>query len=274
MKRVDDFFFRENKMATFRELSDNNGAENGRLGIRTRPEQDPDGIVYEILDWDNFEALCVEVRSQIENGGEEFDLMLVVLKGGRSLGDEINGLPVDTVRVKRFHGVEVGSEPEILKWPDTPLEELVEMKVLVVEDVLDERVTLKHLFSEVLPRDGNKIAALHQKDEDENNPAEPRADYLGRQLPVVWVHYPWEDAEFVVEKLGKAWNKDGRTAEENLRILLGLGFAQERVREVIFSAGEELMEAFAQAELDYDEEMVDGWREAFERVVGELVASD
>ncbi len=89
-------------------------------------------------------------------------------------------LEFDYVQASRYHG---GTEGTALKWHVLPKENISNRKVLLLDDILDEGVTLKAIFDQCMQIGAAevKIAVLVEKNLSKSKPI--HANYIGLEVP-------------------------------------------------------------------------------------------
>lgn len=118
---------------------------------------------------------------------DENPLMLCVLVGGVVLAGKLLTLldfpmQVDYVHATRYRGKIVGSD---IHWIATPRVPLENRTILLVDDILDQGVTLTHIVDYCMKQGANvvKTAVLVEKDIKRDPLAIQKADYTGVIVP-------------------------------------------------------------------------------------------
>lgn len=117
--------------------------------------------------------------------GDKNPLLLAVLNGGivvtaRLLTQLQFPLELDTVFVSRYWGTLQGNE---LRWLHRPGEKVRGRSVLVIDDILDEGITLAEIKKTLLEEGASDVytAVLIEKDLEREKPH--RADFIGLTAP-------------------------------------------------------------------------------------------
>ena len=113
-------------------------------------------------------------------------LVLPVMNGGLVLGGillpQLNfPLQVDYIHATRYRGDTSGNELHWLKKPETPLRERT---ILLIDDILDEGITLAAIVDYCYAAGANKVftAVLAEKILEQEKPIE-HADFTGLKVP-------------------------------------------------------------------------------------------
>jgi hypothetical protein len=116
---------------------------------------------YELIDWDGFYHLCLELVDRILASGRKFDKIIGISRGGlvpaRVISDELDNPDMVIVKVEFYTDIyKVKPEPKVVHFPDTNLEGL---DVLVVDDVADSGRSLE-CVSRLLREKGVKSVSI------------------------------------------------------------------------------------------------------------------
>jgi len=116
---------------------------------------------YELIDWDGFYHLCLELVDRILASGRKFDKIIGISRGGlvpaRVISDELDNPDMVIVKVEFYTDIyKVKPEPKVVHFPDTNLEGL---DVLVVDDVADSGRSLE-CVSRLLREKGAKSVSI------------------------------------------------------------------------------------------------------------------
>ncbi len=111
-------------------------------------------------------------------------VVLCVMSGGAFFTGQLLpklsfALEFDYIHATRYHGVE-GSQ---LTWLVRPKTNVIGRKVLILDDILDEGVTLKSIVDECIKLGATdvKVAVLVEKQLNKNKPVQ--ANYTGLEVP-------------------------------------------------------------------------------------------
>lgn len=114
----------------------------------------------------------------------ELPVVLCVMSGGTFFTGQLLpklsfALEFDYIHATRYHGVE-GSQ---VRWLVRPKKNVIGRKVLILDDILDEGVTLRSIVDECIKLGANdvKVAVLVEKQLNKNKPVQ--ADYTGLEVP-------------------------------------------------------------------------------------------
>ena len=126
------------------------------------------------------------IASQInQDYAHDAPIVLCVMGGGvvftgQLLPQLIFPLEFDYVQATRYHGATEGKQ---LTWIIKPSAKIKQRKVLVLDDILDEGITLQAIVEEckLLGASEVKIAVLIEKQLNKTKPIHP--DYLGLTVP-------------------------------------------------------------------------------------------
>ena len=178
------------------------------------------GVKYLQLSWDDIDDL---VESLGEKVSAEYnpDVMIGILRGGMTvahlLSDVLGFRTVYPIGCSSY--VDVAKRFSVKVYSPLALSDLSNKRVLLVDDVADEGLTLKAVIEqEIAPKNPLevKIATLHMKPWCKFKP-----DYFV-QLTDAWIVYPWEKREVIrqvaddfIKHLGK------ERAMDELASLLG-----------------------------------------------------
>jgi len=115
----------------------------------------------------------------------QYPLVLCVMKGaavfaGHLLPKLTFPLNFDYVQVSRYHNATSGGEIDWLMWPQNNLQN---RSVLVIDDILDEGVTLAAIQKQVLESGARSFYAAVLADKDIGKIKPFQADFVGLKLP-------------------------------------------------------------------------------------------
>lgn len=117
--------------------------------------------------------------------GAQHPLILCVMKGGvvfagHLLPKLVFPLDFDCIQVSRYHNQTSGGQ---LDWVLAPKEELKDRVVLVIDDILDEGVTLAEIRAKVLASGARSFYSAVLVDKQLDRPKAMQADFIGLNLP-------------------------------------------------------------------------------------------
>ena len=100
---------------------------------------------YDLVDWDGFYHLCLELVDRILASGKRFDVIIGISRGGlvpaRILSDELENPNVVIVKAEFYTDIyKVRPEPRVVQVPEM---ELAGKDVLLVDDVADSGRSLE-----------------------------------------------------------------------------------------------------------------------------------
>ncbi|MBL4621692.1 MAG: hypoxanthine-guanine phosphoribosyltransferase [Immundisolibacteraceae bacterium] len=112
-------------------------------------------------------------------------LLLLALKGGCHLGVKLMEqldfpLQIDVLQMTRYRDGLSGGSLQILAEPATPL---VDRSVLIVDDILDQGITLQGMMDYCNDQQPTSVGSVVLVDKQCNRPIEISADYVGLQAP-------------------------------------------------------------------------------------------
>ena len=89
-------------------------------------------------------------------------------------------LELDYVQATRYHG---GIEGDLLKWVVMPKENIINKRIIILDDILDEGITLKTIADQCFAQGAKevKIAVLIDKQLDKAKPIQ--ANFVGLSVP-------------------------------------------------------------------------------------------
>jgi uncharacterized protein len=140
------------------------------------------------------------LASSILGSGFDPDVIVAIGTGGfipaRMLKTHLKK-PILTVGIKLYgDDNKPQSAPKKLQWIDEVEGKLRGKKVLLVDEVDDTRTTLSYCLRELLSHRPEElaVAVLHNKLKDKAGliPEEIERYYAGREIPDLWVAYPWD----------------------------------------------------------------------------------
>jgi len=176
---------------------------------------------YLQLSWDEVQGLVEDLADRITRSGFSPDVLVGVLRGGMTVAHLLS----DVLGFARIYPVGCSSYVDVAKRFDVEvysplaLSDLSGRKVLLIDDVADEGLTLKAVVEkEISPKKPQevKVATLHMKPWCKFKP-----DYFV-QVTDAWIVYPWERWEVVRQVAGRFVEHFGREEGfEKLADLLG-----------------------------------------------------
>ena len=146
-----------------------------------------------IISWSEFGDLAEGLAAKVKSGKQGYELVIGILRGGGPLAilvaDRLRA-PVDFVNVKSYMGIKQRKQPQVLS---TITEDVDGKHVLVVDDLVDEGVTMKFIVEHLTSR--YKPSAVHTSALFIKPWSKFQPDYY---LDVVseWIVFPWELCEF------------------------------------------------------------------------------
>ena len=111
----------------------------------TNPDQDPQGIPYEICRWPDITTLYASLEQQVRDSGINFALAMRCLRGGDLPGRDLARrlkLPHDSIWVTRYIGIGKTGRLKLEQKPQMPLAGKL---VLGIEDIVDKRDSAEFL---------------------------------------------------------------------------------------------------------------------------------
>ena len=146
-----------------------------------------------IVSWEEFGSLAERLATSIARSGEEYELVIGILRGGGPLAlmvaDRVRA-KADFINVKSYMGMGSRKEPRVLS---TITEDISGRKTLVVDDLVDEGTTMEFVVSFLRDNCGPKLlrtSTLFIKPWSRFKP-----DYYLDTIEE-WVVFPWELCEF------------------------------------------------------------------------------
>ena len=117
--------------------------------------------------------------------GTQHPLILCVMKGGVVFAGHLLPklafpLDFDCIQISRYHNQTSGGQ---LDWVLTPREQLKDRVVLVIDDILDEGVTLAEIRTRVLASGARSFYSVVLVDKQLDRPKAVQADFIGLNLP-------------------------------------------------------------------------------------------
>ncbi len=219
----------------------------------TTPDQDPQGIPYEICRWPDILTLCNSLEQQIKNSGINFTLVIRCLRGGNLPGQDLARrlkLPHDSIWITRYTGIGKTGRLRLKQEPQTPLAEEL---ILGVEDIVDKGDSARFLHHYLTKR-GVKhfaLATLHQKPYTTTP-----ADFIAAPPTSRWVVYPWEYPEFFSEKI-TAWDQP---PSDSIATLHSLGFTSSEITATL-SNPNGLVQAMDHLQLPHSPQLFALWQQ-------------
>ena len=131
------------------------------------------------------QAICVIADKLNQDYADELPIVLCVMSGavfftGQLLPKLRFPFEFDYVQATRYHG---GTEGKSLKWIVMPKENINNRKVLILDDILDEGITLEVIVSQCRQIGASevKVAVLVEKNLSKSKPIQ--ANYVGLEVP-------------------------------------------------------------------------------------------
>ncbi|UXD22462.1 hypothetical protein IPA_05030 [Ignicoccus pacificus DSM 13166] len=145
---------------------------------------------FELIDWKKVHKFTLDLSKKVKD--EDFDIIVGVLRGGivpAILLSDILSKDVVAVRVKSYQGTHKLGQPRIL----TPLCDLLEKKVLIVDDVCDtgETITILESYLKMLGAKEVKKAVIVKKSK-----CRAKIDHWVIESDA-WILFPWEVVELI-----------------------------------------------------------------------------
>ncbi len=172
------------------------------------------------ITWDDLEALVWDVYLSLNEAGYDPDVIIAVARGGlvpgRILLDYLQKKHICTFQMGHLTGDMTITEKPVLIYP-LPEVNLTDKKVLVVDDVSDEGMTMKAVVDYLSSKVGDiKTAVLVSKKDSRF-----KADFCPKVMEDWrWVLFPWSKHEDLVIFTEKALQMTGgATIEEIIGIL-------------------------------------------------------
>ncbi len=182
--------------------------------------------------WEELQRDVETLARSVSASGEQFDLMVVIARGGMTIGhilSDFTGIPVAALTITTFTGTERARSARVSYGIEA---DLGGKRVLLVDDVSDSGATFA-AAADYLRSHGVavvKTAALYTKPWTAHVP-----DFSVRQFDN-WIIYPYEVRE-TIESLHGIWSKDGVAADEMKRRLIELGIAEEYIERYMPHSG-------------------------------------
>jgi len=175
------------------------------------------------VSWRQFENLCFDLAVKLNEGGEKFDNIVSISRGGHV----ISRLLSDLLDVSIFN-VSIQSY-EALKQKELKLTQklgqyLSDQRILLVDEIVDSGITLgraKEYLKRLRAKEVISVA-LHVKPR-----AMVRPDYFARETNA-WVIYPYEIRETYVS-LGQIWQKNGVSIDNLKEVMVKEGFDRKKL---------------------------------------------
>lgn len=127
-------------------------------------------------------SIAAQINHDYHN---ELPIVLCVMGGaayftGQLLPKLQFALELDYVQATRYHG---GTQGDLLKWIVMPKDNIKNRTILILDDILDEGITLQVIIEQCLMMGAKevKIAVLVEKQLSKNKPIV--ANYVGLQVP-------------------------------------------------------------------------------------------
>lgn len=191
------------------------------------------GTKYLHLSWKDVEDLAEELAEKI-TADYKPDILVGILRGGATVAHLLS----DFLDIRVVYPIGCNSYVDVAKrfsvrvYSPLALSDLSGKRVLLVDDVADEGLTLKAVMEqEIAPRNPleARVATLHMKPWCKFKP-----DYYV-QLTDAWIIYPWERRE-VARQVAESFIKH-LGEEEGLRMIAEILEADiEKARRIIASA--------------------------------------
>jgi len=192
------------------------------------------GVKYLHLSWGDIEKLVEELADKISSDYEP-DILIGILRGGATVAHLLS----DLLDFKIIYPIGCNSYVDVAKrfsvkvYSPLALSDLSEKRVLLVDDVADEGLTLKAVVEQqLMPRNPLevKVATLHMKPWCKFKP-----DYYV-QLTDAWIIYPWEKRE-VIRQVAENFMKNLGKENAMRELASILESDVEKVRRLLASAG-------------------------------------
>jgi hypothetical protein len=190
------------------------------------------------LSWEDVETLVWDIFLNLNDAGYEPDVIIAVARGGlvpaRILADYMQKKYICTFQMGHLAGDMTTTEKPMLIYP-LPEIDLTDKKVLVVDDVSDEGMTMQAVVKYLGKKAGDiKTSVLVSKSDCKFG-----ADYCSKLMDDWrWVLFPWskhEDLVIFTEKVLQMTG--GATIEEIISILedsMQLEIATSDIEKVLF----------------------------------------
>lgn len=184
-----------------------------------------DNISYLYPTWDEMGIASFDLAKDIIRSGKKFDIMVALAKGGltwaRTLADNLQIDNLETVRIKKYFGVNQSEEPTIIQPLSRPVNGL---NILLFDEVIDsgETVEKAQFYLDVMGAKSILVSTLCLKPVSKVMP-----DYYAFSTSA-WVIFPHEIREFIKESTSK-WINNGLSSSEVRQRFLEIGLPTEQV---------------------------------------------
>ncbi len=153
----------------------------------------------EVLTWSGYGEAAIELAQQVVDDGYEPDLILCVARGGLALGMSLayalDVKNLSAVNVEFYTGVDTRLEVPIMLPPTPDVVDLAGQKVLVVDDVADTGLTLRHVYEYCDQHVAeSRTAVLFDKPRSVVRP-----HYAWRSTDR-WIDFPWSSTPPLVDR--------------------------------------------------------------------------
>lgn len=137
---------------------------------------------------------------EVIESGMDFDYILAIGGGGyipaRILRTYLNR-PILSVALSRYSDNAPPSEtPFKLQWTEGFIDDIRDKKILVVDEVDDQRTTLAWCLNELKKESPQSLSVLvlHDKNKPKNAEYPDYVDriFIGQRIEDYWVEYPWD----------------------------------------------------------------------------------
>ncbi len=181
--------------------------------------------------WKEFEDLCFELAVKLNEGGEKFDNIVSISRGGHVISRLLSDLLDVAIFNVSIQSYEAMQQRE-LKLTQKLGQYLSDQRILLVDEIVDSGLTLGRAKEYLKRLRATEVVsvALHVKPR-----AIERPDYFARETNA-WVIYPYEIRETYVS-LGQIWQKNGKTAENLKEEMVKEGFDREKLEYLEKSLG-------------------------------------
>lgn len=179
---------------------------------------------FRYIDWSEYGRLAEALSEKVRSGGERFDLVIGVARGGipvaMVVADRL-GVVVDMINVKSYSDIGKRSKPRILS---TVTERIAGKRILLVDDLVDQGDTLEFLKRRFLAKRPRSLstAVLFKKPWSRTEP-----DYFLESVDK-WVVFPFEVGEVGRERSVRT----GRNSPDSHKATASPSASASRRREV------------------------------------------
>jgi hypoxanthine phosphoribosyltransferase len=223
----------------------------------------PDEFSCTITDWEYIYGLCRAVADDVKAADFQPDIVVALARGGWFAGrcccDFLGLDDLTSLKVEHYVGTAQAGEDAQIKYP-IPDGSVAGKDVLVVDDIADTGQSIQTAADYVREADPASVrtATLQLLDTSDHEP-----DFVGERLEEwIWVVYPWNFIEDMIELLAGVMAKSDRRVhdEDDLRRLFREYHDVDRI-EMEIAQPNRLGEVLAEMERRGVVESVDGgWR--------------